>query len=211
MKKNSVTVETLQNGQSILQSIGPCKNPAKVALKVGQFVSQPSALSSFNTTDKNFRQRSPRFGWMYVMAAELIENWPAFKTEIEAALKGKEVEVNVLNPTHPQHGMLGVQITENTAYELGILYAETDSQKIKDDIDYKFENFETRAKRAGKDGDFLLNQGSPIFSDADVEYVSLIQHQWRPTTGRVATVEQLQVGTSLADPVSQEEPQEAAV
>jgi len=119
----------------------------KVQLTFSQIVetskNATSLTSLLNASDERFNQQKPRLAWM---SAEPTDVQKLFG--IDANLEeGQELEINMVDPRIAGDDRpLNIRIIESTKGS-----------------DYDVANFETRAKRAGKDGDYILHNGMYIY------------------------------------------------
>jgi hypothetical protein len=116
-------------------------NGGKVSLTFAQVVetekSTVSLTSLLNASDARFNQMKPRYAWITGEPKD-IQN--TFGFDVSGLAVGETLEVGMLNP-------------EINGQRLNILITETTEGN-----EYEVANFETTAKRAGKDGDFILTQ-----------------------------------------------------
>ena len=146
-------VEDLKPGQSLLVSARGVKN-GKVQLTFAQKISNPnmrptSITAVLNASDERFTQDDkPRYAWHSGEKADIKK---ALGVDVDALAEGETKELGILNP-EINGQMLNIQITETTEGD-----------------EYDVANFETRAKRAGKDGDFITTEdGALIYVRASV-------------------------------------------
>jgi hypothetical protein len=116
-------------------------NGGKVSLTFAQVVetekSTTSLTSLLNASDSRFNQQKPRYAWISGEATD-IKN--TFGIDVSGLALGQTLEIGMSNPTV-------------AGKELNILITETTEGN-----EWEVANFETSAKRAGKDGDFILTQ-----------------------------------------------------
>lgn len=136
------TVENLEGSEMLLVSARKV-NGGKYQLTFAQKVNNPNArpasiVGLLNASDERFASDGlgkPRYAWISGEAADIKATFGLDMSDLTEV--GDQKELNILNPT--VKGMpLNIQITETT-----------------EGTDYDIANFETRAKRAGKDGDFI--------------------------------------------------------
>tara|TARA_R100001082_G_scaffold108080_1_gene82834 strand:+ start:643 stop:1185 length:543 start_codon:yes stop_codon:yes gene_type:complete len=147
-------IENLKQGQFAILSAKKVKG-GKIQLMCAEKIKNPnlrptSIVSILNKSDERFiAEAKPRFAWQSG-EAEDIKN--ALGIDCSSLVnEGDVMEVNLLNPKINGEE-LHIQITETTKGD-----------------EYDFANLDTRAKRAGKDGDFILSaEGDYIFVKADV-------------------------------------------
>ena len=137
------TVENLEGKEMLLVSARKV-NGGKYQLTFAQKVDNPHArpasiVGLLNKSDERFASDGlgkPRYAWISGEAADIKA---AFGIDVSDLTNvGDQKELNILNPK-AQGQDLHIQITETT-----------------EGSEYDVQNFETRAKRAGKDGDFIL-------------------------------------------------------
>jgi len=153
---NSGNVEDLQRGQSLLVSAHKTKsNKVQLQFAEKKSANSNSILAKLNKSDSRFSSRATRC-WLTVEpedAKELLgidvslssDNW-----EPDVNTKREFMELNILNPT-----MDGKQ--------LRILVIET-----VEPTDYEKANIATTAKRAGKDGDYIMHKNQHIFMHKEI-------------------------------------------
>lgn len=132
----------------ILESAKGVKNN-KVQLCFSQIVesskTNTNVLGLLNASDERFTQSKPRYAWV---TAEPKDVKAQFGIDVDSLKQGDVLEIGAVDPrmaSFPETA-LNIQITETT-----------------EGSDYDVQNFETRAKRAGKDGDFILHNGMYIY------------------------------------------------
>jgi hypothetical protein len=115
------------------------------AQKIDNPESRPASISGLlNASDERFTQSGkPRYAWISGEAADIKAQLGVDVSSLQNV--GDEMEIGQLNPSIKDK-KLNIQITETT-----------------EGSEYDVANFATRAKRAGKDGDFILT--------ADGEYI----------------------------------------
>jgi hypothetical protein len=119
----------------------------KVQLCFSQVVETGKAPSSIlgllNASDERFNQSKARKAWLTAQPADVMN---VFGLDLNLA-EGEELEINMVDPRMAgDTRALNIQITETT-----------------EGSDYDVANFEVRAKRAGKDGDFITKDGKYIY------------------------------------------------
>lgn len=121
----------------------------KVQLTFSQVVntgkSSNNILGLLNASDDRFNQSKPRLAWL---SGEKTDITAQFGIDVMNLAEGEELIINQENPrlTSAPNTPLNIQVIETTK-----------------GTDYDVANFETRAKRAGKDGDFILHNGLYIY------------------------------------------------
>jgi hypothetical protein len=137
----------------ILESAKGVKNN-KVQLCFSQIVesskTNTNVLGLLNASDERFTQSKPRYAWV---TAEPKDVKAQFGIDVDNLKQGEVLEIGAVDPrmaSFPETA-LNIQITETT-----------------EGSDYDVQNFETRAKRAGKDGDFIMKDGLYIYVNTTV-------------------------------------------
>lgn len=143
----------LEEGQILLTS-GKKVKGGKVQIEFAQKVVLPNRSNSIagllNSSDERFNVADkPRFAWQ---AGEQKDIEAIFGVDLSALTEeGQIIELNILNPTIAGKE-LNIQLNETTK-----------------GTEFDVENYETRAKRAGKDGDFITTAaGEYIYTRASV-------------------------------------------
>jgi len=137
----------------VLESAKGVKN-GKVQLTFSQVVKTGSAsanvLGLLNASDDRFGSQKPRYAWVTGQKSD-IEN--QFAISLEGLAEGDVLEIGAVDPrlTSAPDSPLNIQISETT-----------------EGSEWDVANFETRAKRAGKDGDFIMKDGMYIYVRASV-------------------------------------------
>ena len=160
-KLNSGTIEALQPGQCLLISARKVANGNKVQLAFAekiQTTDRPmNALSLLNASDSRFSSGARR-AWVTAEPADASKqfgidfsdaNGVWYETE-----KGEMMDLNILMPSVMLNGtkfQFRIQIVESTEAN-----------------EWESDNIERAAKRAGKDGDYILHNGNYIFSRTQV-------------------------------------------
>lgn len=147
------TVQNLNEGEMLLVSARGIKG-GKVQLTFAQVIKNPDARPSsivglLNASDDRFSQQGKaRYSWM---SGEPKDIKDSLGVDVADMVEGEIRELNILNPTI-NNQKLSVQITETT-----------------EGSEYDVANLETRAKRAGANGDFILTaDGKYIFTKSTV-------------------------------------------
>lgn len=125
----------------------------KVQLTFSQIVETGKAptglLGILNASDERFNQQKPRLAWLTAQPADVQLQ---FGIDVSGLAEGEELEINMVDPKITgDDRSLNLQITETTKGS-----------------DYDVANFEARAKRAGKDGDFIMSNGMYIYVNTTV-------------------------------------------
>ena len=137
----------------VLESAKGVKN-GKVMLAFSQIVttgaSSPNVLGLLNASDERFNQQKPRYAWVTGQKSDIETQ---FGISLDGLAEGDTLEIGQVDPklSSSPETALNIQISETT-----------------EGTDYDVANFETRAKRAGKDGDFILSEGMYIYVKASV-------------------------------------------
>lgn len=101
-------------------------------------------LGLLNASDDRFNQSKPRYAWLTAQPEDVKK---VFGIDVSNLAEGDTLEINMVDPRIAGDDRpLNIQITETT-----------------EGSDWDVANFETRAKRAGKDGDFILHNGMYIY------------------------------------------------
>jgi hypothetical protein len=96
-----------------------------------------------NASDDRFSQQKPRYAWLAGQPEDIKKQ---FGIDLSLA-EGEEIQIDMVNPkVSGDDRSLNIQITETT-----------------EGSEWDVANFETRAKRAGKDGDFIMHNGKYIY------------------------------------------------
>ena len=154
---NTGSLETLTPGQTLLvqaRKVNGGKLQLEFAEKLQAQDRPVNAISMFNMSDDRFSAgNGARRAWLTV---EPTDASTLLGVDLEAGeyttdQMGREiVSLNIANPT--VNGQpLRVQIVETT-----------------EATEYDAQNIETRAKRKGKDGDFITHKGMYIFTQSTV-------------------------------------------
>jgi hypothetical protein len=104
-----------------------------------------NVLGLLNASDERFSQSKPRYAWL---TAEPTDVKKQFDIDVTDLAEGSELEIGLVDPrmaAYPEVE-LNIQIVETT-----------------EGTPYDVANFETRAKRAGKDGDFIMKDDLYIY------------------------------------------------
>jgi len=130
----------------ILESAKGVKN-GKVQLTFSQVVDLGKAPTSIvgllNASDDRFNQSKARYAWLSGEASDIKAQ---FGLDLNLA-EGEELTIDMVDPKIAGDSRsLNIQITETT-----------------EGSNWEVANFESRAKRAGKDGDFIMKDGKYIY------------------------------------------------
>lgn len=141
----------LKPGQVMLVSAKGVAN-GKVSLEFAQIVDTGKRAldltSLINESDERFNQTKPRRSWMTGTKESIAKYFPGIN--VSGLAEGSILEIGQLNP-EIEGKPLNLQIVET----------------IKGS-DYDHANIDTKAKRAGKDGDFIMKDGNYIFTKVSV-------------------------------------------
>lgn len=144
-------------------------NGGKISLEFTQMVKREgqtqSLTSLLNADDERFNVSKPRHAWMTGSIALVKE---LFGIDCSGLAVGESIEIDQVEPiVHGQELNIGlIETTKGTEWQMA--------------------NLEKAAKRAGKDGDFIVtDKGEPIFTRTEV-FVGEPKHYSFPNTKRVA-------------------------
>lgn len=131
----------------VLESAKGVKN-GKVQLCFSQIVETGAAptniLGLLNKSDDRFNQQKPRYAWL---TAEPSDVRNVFGIDVANLAEGDTLEIDMVDARIVgDDRALNIQINETT-----------------DGNDYEIANHERTAKRAGKDGDFIMKDGKYIY------------------------------------------------
>ena len=155
----------------VLESARGVKN-GKVQLAFSQIVntgtSGANVLGLLNKSDDRFNQQKPRYSWMTAEKADVLAQ---FGIDLSGLSEGDSLEIGAVDPrlTSNPDAELNIQITEST-----------------EGSDYDVANFETRAKRAGKDGDFITTASGEYIYTRSTVVLGEAKHQFITDTKRVS-------------------------
>jgi hypothetical protein len=141
----------LKPGQVMLVSAKGVAN-GKVSLEFAQIVDTGKKAidltSLINESDDRFNQTKPRRSWMTGTKESIAKYFPSLA--IVDLAEGATLEIGLMDPEI--EGLpLNLQIIETTKGS-----------------DYDNANVDTKAKRAGKGGDFIMKNGQYIFTKVSV-------------------------------------------
>jgi len=174
---NSGALNTLKLGETLLLSARKVKGD-KISLEFAEVLTVKegpvTAVGRFNRSDSRFGSRARR-AWVNVtvedISADLGMDFSDNNPEWELTEKGEMLELNMLNPTVDGE-RIRVMVSETT---------EPDA--------YQADNIETRAKRKGKDGEFIKHNGDYIFSNTLVIITNeVVEHVLLTSDDSVARV-----------------------
>lgn len=137
----------------VLESAKGVKN-GKVQLCFSQIVdtgrTNTSVLGLLNASDERFAQQKPRYAWLTSEPKDVLAQ---FGIDVSDLNEGDTLEIGMVDP----------RLAANPDMELNLQITETT-----EGTEYDVANFETRAKRAGKDGDFITKDGKYIYVNTTV-------------------------------------------
>lgn len=143
----------------------------KVQLAFAQVVNTgnnpTNVLGLLNASDDRFNQSKPRYAWLSAQPADVNKLLGLNLTLAE----GEELQLDMVDPRFVgfEAQTLNIQITETTKGN-----------------EYEVANFEKTAKRAGKDGDFIMHNGMYIYVRTSV-VLGEAKHTILTDTTRVET------------------------
>jgi len=138
----------------VLESARGVKN-GKVQLAFSQVVrtassSGPNVLGLLNEDDDRFNQQKPRYTWLTGTPASIEKQ---FGIDVSGLGEGEVLEIGQVDPKlagFPED-TLNIQITETT-----------------EGSEWQVANFDRAAKRAGKDGDFIMKDDMYIYVNSTI-------------------------------------------
>lgn len=112
-------------------------------IDLGGNASNPLAL--LNASDERFAQAKPRYVWVTSTPSDVQKQ---FGIDVSTLAEGQELVIDMVDPRFAdfKDKPLNIQIEETV-----------------DGSDYQVANFAKTAKRAGKDGDFIMSNGMYIY------------------------------------------------
>jgi hypothetical protein len=162
----------LKSGEMMLVSAKGV-NGGKVQLTFAQVVetgaNPTNVISLLNASDDRFAQQRPSFAWI---SGEPVDIQTQFGIDVSGLAVGDVLEIGMLNPSI-NGNPLNIVITETT-----------------EGNEWEVANFEKCAKRAGKDGDYILKDGMYIYRRTSLKLgaVSKDDHKIFTDTTRQSTV-----------------------
>ena len=152
------TVDSLSAGQVLLTNL-KAVNGGKIQMEIAEIVNERpiSAASLFNIGDDRFSQQKARRAWQAGEPSQIAKLLGIDEAKLSALKVGESLELNQLNPAI----VVGTQ-----KYLLKVRIKETIIP-----TEWQVENLEKAAKRKGKDGAFITNNGNHIFSNCEVAIV----------------------------------------
>tara|TARA_R110002020_G_scaffold186701_1_gene384764 strand:- start:3764 stop:4363 length:600 start_codon:yes stop_codon:yes gene_type:complete len=160
-KLNSGTIEALQPGQCLLLSARKVASGSKIQLAFAekiQTTDRPmNALSLLNASDSRFSSGARR-AWVTAEPEDANKQFGIDFSDANGSWyeseKGEMMDLNILMPA----------VTLNGAeFQFRIQIVESDEAN-----EWENDNIERAAKRAGKNGDYILHNGNYIFSRTQV-------------------------------------------
>jgi len=149
---NSGSLDTLKSGQTLLVNARKVAN-GKIQLEFAEIINDGrpvNFLGMFNKSDERFASTKPRRAWESVMPTDASALLGVDLTDDSKYIpdsRGNDVmELNILNP-EVDGTPIRVQVVETT-----------------EGTEWDMNNIETRAKRRGRDGDFIYHNGKYIFT-----------------------------------------------
>jgi hypothetical protein len=155
----------------VLESAKKVSN-GKVQLCFSQIVetgkTSTNILGLLNASDDRFNQSKPRYAWL---TAEPVDVQKLFGIDLSSLQEGETLEIGMVDARMIGDGRaLNIQINETT---------EGNS--------YEVANFERAAKRAGKDGDFIMFEGKYIYVRTTVVAGTPKHFQFENTTRKASS------------------------
>ena len=132
----------------VLESAKGVKN-GKIQLTFSQIVKTGSAgtnvLGVLNASDDRFGSQKPRYAWVTGQKSDIEKQ---FDISLDGLGEGDVLEIGAVDPRliSAPNTPLNLQIVETT-----------------EGNDWEVANFDRAAKRAGKDGDFIMKDGMYIY------------------------------------------------
>ena len=175
-QNNKSAIDALKKGDTLLVNARKVKNN-KIHLEFAEIISATtkpmSALGLLNKSDERFSS-SARRCWLTAEPADASDVFGVNfgnDADWEMTPKGEMLELNMLNPVVDGE-RVRVMVSETT---------EPDA--------YQADNIETRAKRKGKEGDFIKHNGDYIFSNTLVIITNeVVEHVLLTSDDSVAKV-----------------------
>jgi hypothetical protein len=148
----------------------------KVQLTFSQMVqtgnTSTNILGLLNASDDRFNQSKPRYAWLSGQPSDIASQFGISASALDALTEGAELELDMVDP----------RLMSNPEVQLNLQIVETTEGTT-----YDVANFATRAKRAGKDGDFITTaDGQYIYVKTSV-VAGPAQHKLIANTKRVQT------------------------
>ena len=153
---NSGTLDTLNKGECLLLSAHKTKsNKVQLQFAEKKSANSNSILARLNKSDDRFSSRATRC-WLTVECSDVKElmgldvSLSSDKWVIDTSTKKEIMELNVLNPVMDDK-LLRILVVECTT-----------------PTDYEKANIKTSAKRAGKEGEYIMHKNQHIFMHKDI-------------------------------------------
>ena len=148
----------------------------KVQLTFSQMIqtgnTSTNILGLLNASDDRFNQSKPRYAWLSGQPTDIATQFGIPQASLDALAEGEELTLDMVDP----------RLMSNPDVQLNLQIVETT-----EGTEYDVANFATRAKRAGKDGDFITTaDGQYIYVRTSV-VAGAPQHKLIANTKRVAT------------------------
>jgi len=151
--QKDIILSNLSEKDTVLLSARGVKG-GKVELTFAAHITNPTKTGTsnplvalLNQSDDRFTSNRPRQGWITGMKSDILDK---LGIDVNALNEGNEMIINKLNPE--LGGMtLKLQIVETTKAD-----------------EYQAANVDTKAKRAGKNGEYILHNGMYVFSNTYV-------------------------------------------
>lgn len=148
----------------------------KVQLTFSQMVqtgnTSTNILGLLNASDDRFNQSKPRYAWLSGQPSDIATQFGIPQASLDALAEGEELTLDMVDP----------RFMSNPDVQLNLQIVETT-----EGTEYDVANFATRAKRAGKNGDFITTaDGQYIYVHTSV-VAGAPQHKLIANTKRVAT------------------------
>jgi hypothetical protein len=174
-------LKTIIMNKIVLESAKGVKG-GKVQLTFAQVVNTgnnpTNVLGLLNASDDRFNQSKPRYAWLSAQPADVNK-----LLGLDLSLnEGEELQLDMVDPRFVgfESQPLNIQINETTKGN-----------------DFEVANFDTRAKRAGKDGDFIMHNGMYIYVRTSV-VLGEAKHAILTDTTRVETSAASAIAAALA-------------
>jgi hypothetical protein len=150
----------------------------KVQLTFSQIVetgaTSTNILGALNADDERFNQQKPRYAWLTVSPVIASQE---FGIELSKLKEGDELQLDIVDP----------RMASNPDQSLNLQIMETTKGS-----DHDIANFETRAKRAGKGGDFILSE------EGEYIYVNTLVVAGTPNHRLLANTKRSNTGVATA-------------
>jgi hypothetical protein len=157
---------------SKIVAVYPTQNASKVRIEVSQEVQKQgvNVLALLNKSDARFTQSRPILAWVTAEAEDLVAMFPKLKTAVaEAQTTMKKVDL----ANHVDF------IIDGIAGNIRIVESHIATQ-------WQSENLDKSAKRAGKDGDFLVTDDNFLIFRKTEVVLGEAKNELIPFTARVS-------------------------